>query len=236
MTTPLEDADRLLDDWSAKATRIDQNLVDLTSDPVFEALQKGSFEGATGERVADALTTTDDLFTKRRLLEDVIDQARAVRATVTTFRHGRRLIEIDRLLRQPSIVCSERAAAPTDRGLLDPDEHETRLTPAQVLASMADGFDRVRGVVADVGAAWDELAAKVDGIEAEVRSVGAAADAAGPGVAAQHRQLDEAVTEARRLVGSDPLGAARGAVGALPGNLAALRRRLPPDRAPSGAG
>ena len=232
MSTPLEDADRLLDDWSAKATRIDQNLVDLTSDPLFEALQKSTFEGKTRERVAEALATTEDLFTRRRLLEDVIDQARAVRATVTAFRHGHRLIEIDRLLRQPSIGLSDPVEPATARRLLDPDEHETRLTPAQVLASMVGGFDRVRSALADVRAAWDELTPKLDGIESEAGSLADAAHAAGPGVEAQYRHLEEAVTEAQRLLRSDPLGAAPGAIAVLPGNVAALRRRLPPDGGP----
>jgi hypothetical protein len=109
------------------------------------------------------------------------------------------------------------------------------LTPAQVLASMVGGFDRARSIVADMRAALDELTPKLDRIEAGVRSMEAAAHAAGAGAEAQYRQLEAAVAEARRLIGSDPLGAARGAVAVLPGNLAALQRRLAKRGGPPGA-
>lgn len=228
MTTPLEQADIVLEQWATRTARIDQNLVDLASDPVYNVLQKAPLEGVTREKVVPALAQMEDLFVRRRLLEDVIDRARAIRSTVTTFRHGRRLAEVDRLLREPTIAVSTPAPAVTGRNLLDPEEPEQRLTPTQILAAMIEGFDDVRAVVAAVGLQWDELTPRLDTAEAELQQLDASARAGGAAAMARRDEVARAISRARHLVAADPLGEGQAAVAVLPGNLAALRRYLQP--------
>lgn len=238
MTTPLQQMDRLLAEWATKAARIDQNLVDLTSEPEFGLVAKASFEGATRERVIPALAGVEELFAHRRLLEDVIDRARGIRATVTPLRHGHRLVQVEQLLQGPSIALPPRPTDPASRGLLDADEVAARATPTQLLDWMVASYDRVRAVVSEVGAAWADLTPKVDAADAAVRGLGQAARAAGPAGQALFAQVSAAIEAARHLVAADPLGAAPAAVAVLPGNLAALRRTLvattPAPRAAAG--
>ncbi|GAC1317449.1 MAG: hypothetical protein NVSMB12_15310 [Acidimicrobiales bacterium] len=237
MTSPLEQMDRLLADWSTKAAHIDQNLVDLTEDPVFGLVEKAPFEGVTAERVAPALVALEQVFVHRRLLEDVIDQAREIRATVSPLRHGRRLVEVERLLRDRSITLPPQPTPVTQRRLLDPEEVTRQVTPAELLEQMTTAYDAVRTLVAEVGTAWDELTPKVDRAEAELAELDGPSDAAGTGARAQFSQVGDAIAAARHLVAADPLGAGPGAANVLAGNLAALRRRLATTiRAPGAAG
>lgn len=235
MTSPLEEMDRLLDEWSANAARIDQNLVDLTEDPVYGLVEKAPFEGVTRDRVGAALGHLEQIFIRRRLLEDVIDQARGIRATVTAFRHGRRLVDVEQLLRGPSITLPPEPTPVTERRLLDPEEVTRRASPAEVLEAMTAAYDSVRATVASVGAAWDELTPRVDRAEAELAGLDGPSEAAGVGSRAQFSQVRAAIEAARHLVAADPLGAAPAAVAVLPGNLAALRRRLASGTRPPGA-
>ena len=238
MTTPLEQIDRLLADWATKAARIDQNLVDLTSEPVFGLVAQAPFEGATRDRVGPALAGVEELFTCRRLLEDVIDQARSIRATVTPLRRGHRLVQVEQLLAGPSIALPPQPTDAASRGLLDPDEIVAQATPAQVLESMVAAYDRVRAVVTEIDAAWADLTPRVDAADASVRDLEPAAHSAGAAGQALFAQVSAAIEAARHLVAADPLGAAPAAVAVLPGNLAALRRTLastiPAPRAAAG--
>lgn len=228
MTTPLQQIDRLLEDWTTKAARIDQNLVDLTSEPVFGLVTKAAFEGATRDRVVPALAGVEELFAHRRLLEDVIDRARSIRATVTPLRHGHRLVQVEQLLQGPSIALPPQPIDATSRGLLDPEEVTAQATPAQVLQSMVATYERVRTAVTEVGAAWADLTPRVDAADAVVRELEQAVRSAGAPGQALFAQVSAAVDAARHLVATDPLGAAPAAVAVLPGNLAALRRTLEP--------
>ncbi|GAC1383470.1 MAG: hypothetical protein NVSMB4_11430 [Acidimicrobiales bacterium] len=223
--TPLEEVDHQLAEWATTMTRIDENLVDLDADPVYSLLEKAGPDGLAGvskARVGPAITEMQELFGHRGLLDDVIGRARDIRATVTKFRHGRRLIEVDALLHGPSIQLPPLTKPVTGRGLLEVEETPRAVTPAALLASMTAAFDRVRAVVAEVTAAWDRLGARLDAAERLIGGLepGARRDAAA-------RALDDA----RRALRTDPLGDAETQILTLE-RLLASPGTAAPDAAP----
>ncbi|GAC1593924.1 MAG: hypothetical protein NVS3B21_15450 [Acidimicrobiales bacterium] len=224
--TPLEEVDAHLADWTSKMTRIDENLVDLDADPVYSLLEKAGPDGLVGAsktRVGPAIAEMQELFGHRGLLDDVLRQAREIRATVTKFRHGKRLLEVDALLHGPSIQLPPLTVPVTGRGLLGVEETPRAVTPAQLLASMTAAFDRVRGVVSDVTVVWDGLGPRLDAAERLIGELEAGA---------LKDQVSQALDEARRALRTDPLGEPET-------QILALERRLartgtpPPGTAPT---
>ena len=224
--TPLEEVDAQLAKWATTMTRIDENLVDLDADPVYSLLEKAGPEGLSGvskERVGPAITEMQELFGHRSLLDDVLGKAREIRATVTTFRHGKRLLEVDALLHGPSIQLPPLTVPVTGRGLLGAEETPQAVTPAQLLASMTASFDRVRGVVAEVTSVWDRLGPRLDAAERRIGEVerGALRD-----------DLSHALDENRRALRTDPLGDPEAQILALERRLASTRTP-PPGATPT---
>ncbi|GAC1538367.1 MAG: hypothetical protein NVS3B12_23410 [Acidimicrobiales bacterium] len=223
--TPLEEVDRQLAEWATTMTRIDENLVDLDADPVYSLLEKAGPDGLVGvtkARVGPAITEMQDLFGQRGLLDDVLGRAREIRATVTKFRHGRRLLDVDALLHGPSIQLRPLTVPVTGRGLLDVEETARAVTPAQLLASMTAAFDRVRAVVAEVTAAWDRLGPRLDAAERLIEGLE-------PG--ARRGRAASALDAARRTLRTDPLGGPEAQILALERELASSRTP-PPDADP----
>src|SRR5262245_54152630 len=126
----LDDIDRALADWQERLARVDENLIALDGEPTCELLEKSELEGVTKERVTPALAAMRELFAQRTALNNVLDRARALRAS--TPRHwpsARGLAEIEQLLRGPSIKLPPVRTPLAQRGLLTAAQREDAICP-----------------------------------------------------------------------------------------------------------
>jgi hypothetical protein len=223
----LDDIDRALADWQERLARVDENLIELDGEPTCELLEKSELEGITKERVTPALAAMRELFAQRTALNNVLDRARALRAS--TPRHWpspRGLAEIEQLLRGPSIKLPPVRTPLAQRGLLTAAQREDAICPEDLLAAMTQAFEVARDAVLAVDAAWTRLnpgledaERQVEALERRARSLGAEA---GPELAGARGQIEAL----RRRVSRDPLGTAEGFEGSLTPLLANVRARL----------
>jgi len=93
-----------------------------------EQSRDGGLDGLTRDRVLPALDAMRELFARRGLLYDMVDQATRLRAGLNRRRPGDTLGEIDRLLSGPSIVLP-----PVDTPLGRRDRKSTRLNSSHRL-------------------------------------------------------------------------------------------------------
>ena len=107
----LDEIDIALSDWAERLRRIDDNLIALESDSTYQVLVSvaGKGDGLTGvtaARVKPALDTLAELFEARGKLTDVLDRARAIRATISGLSfwdNADKEAQIERLLLHRSI-------------------------------------------------------------------------------------------------------------------------------------
>lgn len=184
MAMTIEEVDRALADWQARLQHIDQNLVDLEEEPVHRRLQsaRDRLEGATRDRVVPALAAMDELFGQRSLLVDVLDRATSLRASVNRRRPGQALVEIESLLRGPSIALPTVETPLARRSLLDAAETTSSISLDQLLGAMVASFEQARDVVAAVAEAWRRLEPECDRAFGEADRTQSLADSLGRNV------------------------------------------------------
>jgi hypothetical protein len=255
--TPVEQIDLLLAAWDERLRRMDENLVALESEAIYQILagkagKRPALEGATKERVGPALDAVTELFENRERLSAVVAKAREVRASIsalTFWESDDKIAEVFRLLRGTSIELGQKVVALSQRNLLDQSFHEVFIEPEQLLAQMATRFQEARTVLLAVSQAWEALDPAMATIEAEVKTLrdlaaelGPPANAGGtpapPAKAGEQPkeipELAQAEAELARLrarVAKDPLGAQGGVAQEITPRLAALRARLEAERA-----
>ena len=239
MTSEAE-VDQLIASWDVRLARVDENLIALEGEPTYQILsgrggQKVTLEGITRQKVLPALEALGQLFEQRQRLTEVVDRAKAVRASVGFWDKEQKLLEIRELLYGPSIKMS---AAPTPlsrRNLLDPAPTDVGVIPEQLLFAMSNAFQVARDAVAEVSQAWRQLDPFLEGVEREIASLKAAAKELGDASAAPDVEwLAAELARVRGFVATDPLGVQGGAEAALTPRVEQLRHRLTEQRAARG--
>jgi hypothetical protein len=241
----LEQIDELLLAWDERLRRMDENLVALESEAIYQILagkagKRPALEGVTKERVGPALDAMTELFENRERLTAVVEKAKEVRASIsalTFWESDEKMAEILRLLRGDSIELGQKVVALGERSLLDVGYHDVFIAPERLLAEMVSRFDQARKTLLAVSRAWESLEAELAQIEAKVDVLRkAAADlyprTHGPFVGerpAELIELDEVESHLARLqarVARDPLGAEGTLRGEIGPRLHALAARL----------
>ncbi len=245
---PLEQIDLLLAAWDERLRRMDENLVALESEAIYQILagkagKRPALEGATKARVGPALDAVSELFENRERLSGVVAKAKEVRASISAlafWEKDDKIGEIHRLLRGTSIELGQKVVALSERNLLDQGYHDVLIEPEQLLAQMAARFQEARTVLLAVSHAWEALDPEMALVESKMSALRALAaeilpQPKGTGeVAKELAELGEAeadLTTLRGRVAKDPLGAAS-AIEQIKPRLVALRARL--DRAAEG--
>jgi hypothetical protein len=241
--TPLEQIDLLLAAWDERLRRMDENLVALESEAIYQILagkagKRPALEGATKERVDPALDAVSELFENRERLAAIVAKAREVRASIsplTLWGKDDKMSEIYRLLRGTSIELGQKVVALSERNLLDQSYHEIFIDPEQLLAQMANRFQEARTVLLAVSRAWEALDPEMTRVEETMRALRAlAADlqparsthpAEPPKDLAELTEAEAELALLRAHVAKDPLGA-RSGVDQIKPRLVALRARL----------
>ena len=249
LPTPLEQIDELLVAWNERLRRMDENLVALESEAIYQILagkagKRPALEGLTRDRVTPALDAVSELFENRERLQGIVDKAREVRASVsalTFWENDAKLTEIHKLLRGSSIDLGHKVIALGERSLLDQSYQDVLVAPEQLLAEMVQRFGSARTVLLSVSHAWESLDPVMTAIEAEMAALQKLAHEAhpqeeGPGTGPfvgeapkELAELAEAEAELARLrvrVAKDPLGVESGVERGIQPRLAALRARL----------
>jgi hypothetical protein len=250
--TPLEQIDELLVAWGERLRRMDENLVALESEAIYQILagkagKRPTLEGVTRERVSPALDAVTELFENRERLEGIVDKAREVRASIsalTFWESDAKIAEIHKLLRGASIDLGHRVIALGERSLLDQSYQDVLVAPEQLLAEMVQRFGSARTVLLSVSHAWESLDPVMTEIEAEMTALRQLAreahppqEARGPFTGEPPKELTElaeAEAELARLrtrVAKDPLGVEGGVWNGIKPHLVALRVRLDAARA-----
>jgi len=171
-----------------------------------------------------ALDAMQELFTRRGLLMDVVEKAKALRAGLNPRRPEAALREIEGLLLGPSIVMPPVATPLARRSLLGASA--TSLTPDQLLSAMVASFDQARDAVAAADEAWRQLDPECRRAAAEAdRLQGLAADL-GEDATAELAAARARLAAVEAHVTSDPLGASRSLTGEVFERLAQVERRL----------
>jgi hypothetical protein len=232
------EVDELLASWEERLRRVDENLIALESEPVYELLfgrggRSAALEGVTRDRVLPALLAAGELFEHRARLTEVVDRAKQIRSNLSFWDREQRLKEIKELLYGPSIKMASAPKPLATRSLLDPSGIEVNLVPDRLLEAMGEVFLAARDAVTVVSQAWGRLEPVLEGVEGELGSLKAMAEEGGllHEVAGDLEWLERELGRVRALVAKDPLGVSGGVEGALVNQLRDLRRRLAEHRA-----
>jgi hypothetical protein len=210
----LEEIDRVLAWWDERLRRIDESLLALEAEPTYQMLAprsatRATLEGETARVVGPALDAMGELFEHRGRLTEVLDRARAVRASITFWGGGDKEQEIRALLEGPSIELPTEATPLARRALLDPGSREVRVVPGQLLEAMSTAFTRARDAVVAAQQAWELVEPQIATIERKLGD--ARTSAASLGVEGAVREelavVERELEVARKRIARDPLGA-----------------------------
>lgn len=214
MTLPLEAIDRLLSAWDERLARIDENLVALDSDPAYQMVSgttgRDRYDGRSRQLVSEALDELATLFSDLERLRAVIDQARAVRASLKGMLWGKdeKSAQIEALLLGASVSRGVELRPLERRSLLDEGPRARAISPEALLAEMVRRYEAARDALLSVWRAWQALEPAVQRIEEQLRSIdegvarlGLAATSVDGLVA-----LRAEVARARSQAARDPLG------------------------------
>src|ERR1700735_4025225 len=160
-----ETLDSLFAQWDDRLARIDESLLALEAEPTYQMLApraapRAPLDGETARLVPPALDALGELFDQRGRLTEVLERAKAVRATMSGIAFGAKddkEKEILALLEGPSIELPPEATPLARRTLLDPGARDVHIHPEQLLAAMAAAYESARDAVMSVKHAWERL-------------------------------------------------------------------------------
>jgi len=215
---------RALDDELARLAgvteRVRANLLEMELDPGRQLIAMSTLEGETAGRWAVANTALGRLWAWLELLDGVLASARTERGT-RPRPSAARLDRVAALLQGPSLEVPQEDVPLDERDLRGGAQLVVRCSPDDLLAMMAAEFEGARACVAEIGAVWDDLGARLDAVRASL-----AACRAEQSLAAAQRDrlagLERDTTAIARLLMSDPLAVPRAEVGALEASAAEL--------------
>ncbi len=231
-----EIVDTVLSEWDERLRLIDESLLALEAEPTYQMLAprtapRAPLHGETARVVLPALRSLDDVFEYRGKLTEVLEQARAVRASMSglsLWGNDDKEREILELLQGPSIKLPPQATPLARRALLDPGARDVRVVPEQLLSAMAAAFERARDAVIAVKQAWERIEPVLAVIERQLEDARSTASMLGI-EASVEGELGAATREletARARVAQDPLGASADAVSRLGPRVSTLAREL----------
>jgi len=227
----VEQIDELLAAWDERIRRMDDNLVALEGDAIYQILagkagKRAVLEGVSRDRVYPALDAVSELFLHRNRLAAMVARAREIRASIsalTFWDKDNKLAEIVKLLRGKSIDLGQKVMPLWERNLLDESHRDVLLEPEELLASMVNTFNAARDVILSVSRAWESLEPMITQLSAEIGVLRELSE---------HKQLAELAEAEHELaalasrVQKDPLGVAESVGGAILPKLKALRAKL----------
>lgn len=229
----IAEIDRAFTQWDARIQQVDENLLALESLDVVQRLKGQGYypplavEGLTKTRVEPALATLDEIFAQRTAIVEILDQARALRHTLSVrWPAERTLHEIGALLFGPSVPLNETKTPLARRGLLTASSNEQRLPPEELLARMTRAYDEARDMILAVERAWDTLDPTIEGAVHEVETLEQMAHALGTAADAELMPVRVRLATARQRVERDPLGTEVGLMDTLVPVLREVRERL----------
>jgi hypothetical protein len=206
------DALSLLAAWEERLRRVDDNLIALEAEPTYQMLTgpgRATLTGETKRVVEPALVALDDVFMHRGELDALVARARELWEGRGFWDKDERERELTALLAGRSIRVARPPSPVAQRNLLDAPTGDTLVLPDELLDQMSSSFRIARDAVTRVAAAWAEIEPRVTALEVDV----AAARREAVDVGAVHTLeqelsgLEALLTDVRRLVASDPLGA-----------------------------
>ncbi len=246
MSTPatLEQIDLLLAAWDERLRRIDENLVALEGEAIYQVLagkagKRAALEGATRDAVYPALNAVTEMFENRDRLAAVVAKAKEVRQSVSALAFwdkDDKILEIHRLLHGRSIELAHRVVALQERSLLDQGYEDVMIDPEALCAAMVKSFEAARTTLLSVSRAWESLDPAMAEIEAEMTRLRALVAELHPDKApekdlAELAAADAELTRLRARVAKDPLGVQGGVERRIAPLLTALRARVEADAA-----
>jgi hypothetical protein len=174
-TVTLDEIDKELADWKTKLQLASDNMLALTQLITYERLAgeagwpRVQLTGATEARVVPALAAMRELWSHYSLLTDLVTRATEMRNSMSwLLPSGKRLEEIEKLLRGPSIKLPPSVTPLQQRGLLTAAEVAQSITPQRLLEAMTTCFEIARDAVLAVDAAWNRLVPLLDRYDTEV--------------------------------------------------------------------
>ncbi len=239
----LEQIDELIVVWEERLRRVDENLLSLENEGIYQALagragKRAELLGATRDRVYPVLDSVAELFEDRLRLVAIVNRARAVRATISTlafWEKDDKITEISKLLRGRSIELGQAVRPLAERSLLDEGARDVTTSPDELLTSMVERFDRARHTLLSVSRAYQALDPTFDEITRALDAAQKLADLLGQGLGpAPRSELDALLAEVSSLrarVDRDPLGAEHGIAAGLLPRIVGLQAKLGAERA-----
>lgn len=231
-----EVVDRVLSEWDERLRLIDESLLALEAEPTYQMLAPRSttrapLQGETARVVAPALEALDDVFEYRGKLTEVLDRARAVRASMSglsLWGNDEKEREIFVLLQGPSIEVPPQATPLARRALLDPGARDVRVVPEQLLSAMAAAYEQARDAVVAVKQAWERIEPVLAVIERQLEDARAMAAMLGieATVEAELAAVTRELEAARVRVAQDPLGASADTASRLEPRVGTLTKEL----------
>jgi molybdopterin-guanine dinucleotide biosynthesis protein A len=231
-----EVVDRMLSEWDERLRLIDESLLALEAEPTYQMLApraspRAPLQGETARVVLPALQALDDVFEYRGKLTEVLERARAVRASMSglsLWGNDDKEREILALLEGPSIELPPEVTPLARRALLDRGARDVCVVPEQLLSAMAAAYERARDAVVAVKQAWERIEPAFALIERQLED--ARSTAAMLGIEATvEGELSAATREletARVGVAQDPLGASTDAASRLGPRVSTLAKEL----------
>src|SRR5262249_20259924 len=105
-------------------------------------------------------------------------------------------------------------------------ESTTRCTPDELVTVISEAFERAKGVIFGIGAAWDTLIPRLRVVQANAATVVDEAVSLGDETDLEVKRLETRVDELADMVVMDPLSADPAAIDALEAETAELRSTL----------
>lgn len=234
-------ADLLLISWDERLRRVDESLLALEGDSIWQLIAPGgrllgTLEGETRAAVAPAIDALTRLFEDRERLVAVVERAREIRGSLSTlafWQNEEKLAEVEALLTGPSIALGAEITPLSRRSLLDPGPRELATSPEELLARMTQAFEHARDLTARLTRAWAKLEPAIEEIDAELRAL----DRVRPLIEADaeareaHAGLSAEVTAIRQRVARDPLGVDGSLRAVIAPRVATIRARVEAQRA-----
>jgi hypothetical protein len=185
-------------------------------------LEASALEGESAARWATASHALSELWRRRALLEELLEQANAAE-------RARRTEELRSLLGGAAIELAGTDVPLAERTLLGSVRNVERCSPGELIASMSSAFDEVKVVLGAFAAAWEKLMPGAEAAQAllqdsrrlagEVGEVGGSAS----GELETAQRIVGRLTEAMR---TDPLSIDAAEVDTMMGSLRAIRDEL----------
>ncbi len=213
-----QDPRQKLQEMYAAAERISANLVDLEIDSGRQLLEASTLAGRTAASWTQASSALTELWRRRELLQNLLDQADGLRGA----RHAG---ELRTLLAGPSIELSTGEVPLAERQLLGHARSSELCSPDELLSGMSAIFDEVKGVIAQISATWNTLTPKLDAARRLLAEASSASDELGES-SAELRQAARECKALAELVSSDPLSASGADVEELTARLRETRDEL----------